>query len=156
MKHYGAKVAAIGLKRMLGRRSASVVDDPRVLSAPTQPYRVGSPYWKRGNGMLELPIQTTPGLRMPYIGTALTWGGPGFARWTTSQLKAQPLINLELHGIDVLDQNDGLQPLSAHQYDVRIPAHRKLSILTGVVQQLRGVGYAFERLDQVATTVGVR
>jgi peptidoglycan-N-acetylglucosamine deacetylase len=148
--YYAAKACAIGVKRLLGRRSASVVDTPSVLTAPTAPYRVGTPYWTKGNGVLELPIQTTPGLRVPYIGTFLTWGGMKFARWSTRQVSKKSFVNLELHGIDVLDRHDGLEPLVPHQYDVRIPTARKLEILTRVVLDLRERGFEFERLDGAA------
>ena len=66
------------------------------------------------------------------------------------QLVGQSLINLELHGIDVLDRNDGLEALAAHQYDVRVPLARKLSTLRDVVMQLKQSGYVFQRLDEVA------
>lgn len=148
--YYAAKACAIGIKRLLGRRSASVVDTPLVLTAPTSPYRVGTPYWSEGNGILELPIQTTPLLRVPYIGTFLTWGGMRFARWSTRQVSKGSFVNLELHGIDVLDRHDGLEPLVPHQYDVRIPKARKLEILSQVVLDLRASGFEFQRLDAAA------
>lgn len=151
--YYGLKVAAIGAKWVLGRTSASVVDTPRVLTAPTKPYRVGKPYWRVGQGMAELPIQTTPGLRIPYIGTFLTWGGERFARWATKRVSGLPFVNLELHGIDVLSRDDGLEALVPHQYDVRIPVHVKLGVLTAVVSELRRAGYSFCRLDEAARHV---
>lgn len=51
--------------RARGRESRSVVDDPRVLTAPIVPYRVGTPYWEFGEGLLEVPIQVTTGARLP-------------------------------------------------------------------------------------------
>jgi peptidoglycan-N-acetylglucosamine deacetylase len=154
--YYFAKAGAIAAKRLLGRRSASVVDTPRVLTAPRSPYRVGTPYWTEGNGILELPIQTTPGLRVPYIGTFLTWGGMRFARWATKSVSKSSFVNLELHGIDVLDRHDGLEPLVPHQYDVRIATARKLEILSRVVIDLRAAGFQFERLDTAAAAFGTR
>jgi peptidoglycan-N-acetylglucosamine deacetylase len=151
--YYGLKVAAIAAKRLLGRRSASVVDTPRVLTAPTTPYRLGRPYWTRGGGITELPIQTTPGLRLPYIGTFLVWGGERFARWATHRVSNLPFVNLELHGIDVLDRSDGLEALVPHQYDVRIAVEKKLRILTSIVSLLRRAGYSFCRLDEAAKRV---
>lgn len=151
--YYGLKVAAIWAKRLLGRKSASVIDDPRVLTAPTAPYRVAEPYWRRGSGLIELPIQTTPGLRVPYIGTFLTWWGQGFANWATRRVSKLPFVNLELHGIDVLDRNDGLEGLAPHQYDVRIPVTKKLRTLSSVVTQLQAAGYTFCRLDDAAERV---
>lgn len=151
--YYGLKVAAIAAKRLLGRKSASVIDSPMVLTAPVGPYRVGDPYWKRGDGLTELPIQTTPGLRVPYVGTFLTWWGNRFARWATRRVSTLPFVNLELHGIDVLDRNDGLERLAPYQFDVRIPVERKLATLSSVVTQLQAAGYSFCRLDEAAERV---
>ena len=62
--YWAAKGAAISAIRLRGRRSHSVLDTPRVLTAPTRPYRIGHPYWKEGGGLLELPIQVTRGARV--------------------------------------------------------------------------------------------
>lgn len=148
--YYAAKACAIGLKRLLGRRSSSVLDDPRVLGAPTAPYRVGRPYWTRGVGVLELPIQTTPGLRLPYIGTSVMGFGPSFARLLTAQLLGLPFVNLELHGVDFLGADDGVQALAAHQYDLRVPVSRKLEALDGALDRLVSEGYRVRTLSEVA------
>jgi peptidoglycan/xylan/chitin deacetylase (PgdA/CDA1 family) len=148
--YWGLKAAAMSMIRLRGRRSRSVLDTPRVLTAPRRPYRVGSPYWKKGNGPLELPIQVTRGLRLPFIGTALTMAGPAGARGLARMVIGEPLVNLELHGIDVLDERDGLAPLAAHQRDLKIPVARKLETLTAVVETLRDAGYSFVRLDEAA------
>lgn len=148
--YYGAKVLAIGLKRCLGRRSSSVVDDPRVLRAPTAPYRVGRPYWKRGVGMLELPIQITPGLRLPYIGTSLTLFGSLGSAWLTRQLARVPFVNLELHGVDFLGLEDGLRPLARHQYDLSLDVGSKLAALDAAIDVLEADGVRFQTLADVA------
>jgi len=152
--YWAAKAAAIGHIRARGRQSHSILDTPRVLTAPTQPYRIGAPYWSRGHGLLELPIQVTRGLRLPFIGTSLTLAGARVARRLTRMVIGDALVNLELHGIDVLDTNDGLQPLAGHQPDVKIPHARKLETLTIVVQTLREAGYRFVRLDEAASALG--
>lgn len=145
-----AKIAAIALR---GRASRSVVDTPRVLTAPTRPYRVGRPYWRRGDGTIELPIQVTRGPRLPFIGTALTLGGPSRARWLARACVGEPLVNLELHGIDVLDAGDGLEALRAHQPDVRVPVARKLASIEAALSVLRAAGYAFVTLEEAASRV---
>jgi peptidoglycan-N-acetylglucosamine deacetylase len=148
--YYGAKGAAIGGKALVGKRSASLVDDPRVLTAPIKPYRVGKPYWQRGHGLLELPIGVTAGLRLPFIGTSVMLAGPARAAWLTRQMVGQPLVNFELHGIDVLDRADGLEALVPLQPDVRIPLARKLQTLDRVVYTLKEAGYSFCTLAQAA------
>jgi peptidoglycan/xylan/chitin deacetylase (PgdA/CDA1 family) len=149
--YMAAKDAAIASYALLGRPSRSVVDTPAVLTAPTRPYRVGKPYWRRGKGLLELPIQVTRGLRLPYIGTFLMMGGVSGARFLTRGVLGEPLVNLELHGIDVLDaQDEGLSALAAHQRDLKVTVAQKLEILGEVVRMLRADGYAFVTLDEAA------
>lgn len=148
--YYLAKAAKLGTIRLRGRTSRSVLDRPSVLGAPTRPYRVGKPYWKRGGGLLELPIQVTRGPRLPFIGTTLTLAGAARARWLTRLVVGEPLVNLELHGIDVLDAGDDLEALRPHQVDVRVPVAAKLEALGAVVETLKVAGYSFVRLDEAA------
>jgi peptidoglycan-N-acetylglucosamine deacetylase len=149
--YFGAKSAAIGLYSLLGRPSRSIIDTPSVLRAPTRPYRIGKPYWTRGQGMLELPIQVTRGARLPYIGTYLMMAGPSGARALTKMVVGEPLVNLELHGIDVLDATEAdLAPLAKSQRDLHVSREKKRETLTAVVSMLRAEGYAFVTLDEAA------
>jgi peptidoglycan-N-acetylglucosamine deacetylase len=148
--YHAAKLVALAGQKLRGRVSRSIVDSPRVLGAPRTPYRVGQPYWRSGPGVLELPIQVTPRLRLPFFGTSLTLLGPELARRMAQQLLGQPLINLELHGVDLLDEHDHLQVLAQYQFDLRISLQRKWAVLTAVVAELRAGGYEFVRLDEAA------
>jgi peptidoglycan/xylan/chitin deacetylase (PgdA/CDA1 family) len=148
--YYAAKATAIGLIAARGRTSRSIVDTPRVLTAPTRPYRVGEPYWTEGRGMLEIPVQVTRGLRLPFIGTYVTMAGPTFARAFARMCVGEPLVNLELHGIDVLDATDGLSALLGHQPDVKVKKERKLAALDAVVDVFRRAGYAFTTMRDAA------
>jgi peptidoglycan/xylan/chitin deacetylase (PgdA/CDA1 family) len=148
--YYLAKAVKLGIIRIAGRRSRSIHDTPNVLLAPTSPYRIGLPYWTRGEGLLELPIQVTKGPRLPFIGTTLTAAGPRFARYLAKLVVGAPLVNLELHGIDVLDAHDGFPELRDHQLDTRIPHAHKLAALDAAIDELRHAGYAFVRLDEAA------
>ncbi len=148
--YYFAKAFALGAMRLAGRSSASVVDTPAVLRAPREPYRVGRPYWRRGDGLLELPIGVTR-LQLPFIGTSLVLGGPRGARALTRQMLGRPFINLELHGFDVADaEEDGLTALVPHRADLRVRASRKLEALSEVVRLLRAAGYALVTLREAA------
>jgi peptidoglycan/xylan/chitin deacetylase (PgdA/CDA1 family) len=151
--YYGAKSTVIGGMALVGRHSRSIIDTPLVLAAPTRPYRVGRPYWRRGEGMLELPIQVTRGLRLPYIGTYVTTGGVTAARALTRMCLGAGLINLELHGIDVLDEDDGLTELRPYQRDVRVKKEQKLEALHAVFDLLRSEGYSFVTLQAAAREV---
>lgn len=148
--YYVAKAALIGAKRLAGRRSSSIVSSPFVLAAPVVPYRVGQPYYRRGRGLLELPIAVTPWLRLPVIGTTLTSLGAPLARQLARRLVGMELVNLELHGIDLLDAADGLAALAPHQPDVRVALERKWETLVAVIAELRSAGYDFVRLDEAA------
>lgn len=148
--YYGAKAVALGLIGLRGGKSSSIVDDPRVLLAPTKPYRVGAPYWRKGAGFVEMPIQVTPRLRMPFFGTVISLGGVALATRMARSLVGQPLINLELHGVDLLDKTDGLQDLAKRQRDLRVPLSRKREALCAVVKVFRDAGYEFVQLQEAA------
>lgn len=149
--YFGAKAAAIGAIRARGRRSHSIVDDPRVLSAPADPYRVGRPYWRRGHGIAELPIGVSRGPRLPYIGTNVVLSGARGARLFTRAIVGRPLVNLELHGIDLADaEEDGLAFLAPHQLDLRRSAREKEAALRAALGELRGAGYCFVTLREAA------
>ncbi|GAC1352514.1 MAG: hypothetical protein NVS3B20_17950 [Polyangiales bacterium] len=151
--YMAVKDAAIIAYRALGRPSRSVIDHPRVLSAPIEPYRVGKPYWTRGRGLVEFPIQVTRTLRLPFIGTSLMLAGPDLARRLTRAVLGASFVNLELHGIDLLDHTDqGLSQLAASQRDLRIPRARKEATLAAVIETLRSAGYSFVTLDEAART----
>lgn len=152
--YYAAKAAAMGIIALRGRSSRSIVDHPRVLAAPRRPYMLGRPYASRGLGPVELPIQVTRWLRLPFIGTTLTLAGPRTARWLTHLVSGEPLVNLELHGIDLLDESDGLEALVHDQPDVKVPVVSKLATLSEVVGVLRREGYGFVRLDEAARHFG--
>ncbi|MEI8256908.1 MAG: polysaccharide deacetylase family protein, partial [Deltaproteobacteria bacterium] len=152
--YYGAKVGAIGVISLQGRRSRSIVDTPAMLRAPADPYRVGRPYWSRGlkgPGMLELPIGVTRGLRLPYISTTVMLAGPSRAQWLTRTMLGRPLVNLELHGTDLLGaKEDGLEALAAHARDLTVSVDRKIETLRVTVRQLQAAGYRFVTLLEAA------
>jgi hypothetical protein len=111
---------------------------------------VGRPYWRKGSGLLELPVQVTRGPRLPFIGTSVTLGGPRVAAMLAKMCEGEPLVNLELHGIDVLDASDGLEALRPFQKDVRVPAARKMAAVGAAIEELRKAGYAFVTLREAA------
>lgn len=151
--YWAAKLAAMSAIRLRGRRSSSILDTPAVLTAPADPYLAGRPYWRRGSqgGLVELPIGVTRGARLPFIGTALALAGPRGARLLTRMVSGRPLVNLELHGVDVLGAEvDGLAPLARYQPDLRVPVERKLQTLRTVVDTLRKDSYRFVTLFEAA------
>lgn len=153
--YYAAKAAAIGLYGLRarlgrGRPSQSVVDDPRVLRAPANPYRVGRPYWSRGSGLQEFPIGVTRGVRLPFIGTNVCLAGERGAALFARGMVGRPVVSLELHGIDLADADaDGLQSLREHQPDLRRSAAFKESSLRAALRTLADAGYRFVRYDDL-------
>ncbi len=150
--YYGAKALVMGALRLRGRTSASVLDTPRVLAAPTRPYRPGRPFFRAGRrALVELPIQVTPGLRLPFIGTSLALAGPRAARLLAEVCRSEPLVNLELHGIDFLDESDGLAHLVPHQHELRFPLARRLDALSAALSVFTKRGARFVTLEEAAT-----
>jgi peptidoglycan-N-acetylglucosamine deacetylase len=148
--YFAAKAARLLRMRLTGRTSRAILDTPRVLRAPSVPYRIGRPYWAPGDGLLELPIQVAGPLRVPFIGTSLSLLGPSAARLLARSLVGVPLVNLELHGMDFLEARDVPPSLRDVQPDLRVPVARKLETFAAVLQLLRGQGYATVRLDEAA------
>jgi peptidoglycan-N-acetylglucosamine deacetylase len=154
--YYGAKTIVIGTMRLLGRTSASIIDTPRVVVAPSRPYRPGKPWFGAGHrSLVELPIQVTPRLRFPFIGTFIGLGGPAASRVLARACANEPLVNLELHGIDFLDASDGLEHLVSYQSELRVPLQRRLDALSAVVDELRAHGASFVRLDEAVDLLHV-
>lgn len=151
--YYAAKALAIGGIALRRRKSHSIIDDPRVLGASADPYRVGKPYHRKGAGLLELPIGVTQDKtgRLPFIGTSLALAGERGAAWLTRRIVGRPLVNLELHGIDLCDAAaDDLQFLAPHQPDLRRTLDHKRRALESAIWVLRGAGYRFVTLAEAA------
>src|SRR5687768_3052087 len=151
--YYAAKGVAMLASRLRGRKSNAIVAPPHALRAPTRPYRVGRPFSSVGAGLRELPIQVTPKVRLPYIGTSLVLAGPDGARLLTRTLLREPFVNLELHGFDFLGLEDGLGALAAHQPDAKLSLDRKLASLGAAVELLARHDFSFVRLDAAASAL---
>jgi hypothetical protein len=149
--YYGAKALVMGALGVIGRTSASVLDTPRVLTAPARPYRPGRPWYRRGRrSFVELPIGVTRRLRLPFIGTSIALAGERGARWLAEGCADEPLVNLELHAIDFLGAEDGLEHLGPHQPELGVPLARRMAALSAAVSTIARRGARFVRLDEAA------
>lgn len=151
--YYGAKASAMTLLSAMGRTSRSILDNPRVLMAPADPYRVGASYRERGHGLIELPIGVTRDatLRLPFIGTYVALASERVATWLTRGIVGRPHVNLELHGIDLADRHDDrLDFLAPMQMDLRKSATEKRRSLAASVRTLRAANYDFVTLEEYA------
>lgn len=152
--YFAAKASVLAWMRLRGRVSASVIDRPAVLLAPRAPYRPGRPYHARSGRarrFLELPIQVTPLLGFPVIGTSVGRAGALGARILARSCAGSPLVNLELHGMDFLETEDiAPHPLTALQPELRAPLAARLDRLTVFVEELRARGFTFVTLAEAA------
>jgi len=127
--YYLAKAGVMAALEVLRRPSRSILDSPRVLLAPTGPYRpsLSAPYRPGLARLVELPMAVAPFTRLPFIGTFATVAPWLLVEATFRTLRAQAHFNFELHAIDVLDESDGIPAqLVAQQRDLKIKASQKV------------------------------
>lgn len=161
--YYLTKAAALAWLGLTGRRSASILGDPRMLAAPAVPYRPGGHGFRRRRpgepaaAPLELPIAVIPGLRLPLIGQTLFLLGPTVFRSLLPLLaRTRPHLNLELHGIDGLGLvEDGLPPQLSAQPDLRLSCEAKLRTLRAVLAAI-GCRFRFVTLAEAAARFAER
>jgi len=138
--YYLAKASVMAAQRLSGRISRAILDTPRVLAAPRHAYRPDriEPYSRGDGAVLELPIATTPVSRVPFIGTFAVALPLVVVRTTYLSMRGEPFFNFELHGVDVLDEADGIpRELADRQRDLRVPVSRKMARLSRVFGWLR-------------------
>ncbi len=162
--YYAPKALTIALLRLRaalgrGRESRSLVDDPRVLLAPADPYfpadRAGA-YFRRGprGGLVEVPIGVTRGAHLPFIGTSVVLAGRRGARLLARQMVGRPVVVLELHGIDLADASaDGLEWLAPRQPDLARTLEAKRAALEAAIEVLAANGYRFVTTLEAALSV---
>jgi peptidoglycan-N-acetylglucosamine deacetylase len=152
--YYLAKAAVMGMIRVAGRRSGSILGSPKVLGAPHEPYHpaVGAPYRRGDLPIVELPIAVTPWLRLPVIGTTLVMAPEWLRRRLVAGALSTRFFNLELHGIDLADAEADAFPavLVGKQPDLRVPLARKLAALEATLEQARSAGASFLPLADAA------
>jgi hypothetical protein len=153
--YYALKAAALGALALRGRHSASILGDPRVLLAPTEPYRPGDRWYERGSrSLVEIPIRVTRVVRAPVFGGSISLSGPSGARLLVRACGAPACFNLELHALDFLDAADGLADLAPHQPELRIPLARRRASLDAAMRELARARYRFATLEQAAIDLG--
>jgi len=144
--------------RLVGRRSRSILDSPRVLGAPRAPYRpaAGAPYAKGTLDIVELPMAVTPIARLPVIGTSLRDGAgvaaapprdDGAARASSQPRAARHRFSPTPRPTRSRRARSRAQP------DLRRPLAHKLAALEETLVAARAAGARFARLDDVAAGV---
>jgi peptidoglycan-N-acetylglucosamine deacetylase len=127
--YYAAKAVALGLHGLSRRRSQSILGG------------VGQLFARRGphlrDGVRELPVATVPLLRGPVIGTVVLAVPDALARLLARAAFARGHLNLEMHGIDLLDRTDGVPPALARlRPGLAIPATEKVRRLRALLRAL--------------------
>ena len=129
-----AKAAFIALYRAQGRPSGSIPEWPNVWFGKRTPYidRLSD-----GRALVELPIATLPGTRLPYIGTSLiAMGSLGFDA-VSPLLARSDWLNFECHAIDLTDHvGDEIPARLAVQPDQRVPLAKQWPLLVRALESL--------------------
>ena len=142
------KTMVIGGQRVIGRKSASIIGDLRMLLAPQIPYypQLGSVHRKRmkrmthDNALIHYPISVLYGY--PLIGTAFT-ASPKWLLHGVQQMinRSKHHLTIEFHGVDLLSfSEDRLPSIFKSQVDLMIPLSRKKDHLNLMLNTLHSWG----------------
>jgi len=138
--YYAAKAAVMGALAILGRPSRAMLDTPKVLLAPRDPYfpNPEDPYRRGAGKMIELPIATSGIARMPFIGTLVATLPPGPVRSLYRSIRQSKFFNFELHAVDLLDSSDGIPAeLARHQRDLTVSGEVKVARLRELFRMMK-------------------
>ena len=150
--YYLAKAGIMGLMRLRGKISKSVLGHPACLLAPRHPYAASltEPYRvAKGMGFREFPISVLGGI--PLIGTAFTaLGSLASLGVVKAAARTHSHLTLEFHAADLLSiDEDGLPKTLSVQPDLRISWKKKYTNFASLLKRL-GTSAQFERLDVIA------
>ncbi len=129
-----AKRLKIGALQLQGRRSTNARSGLGGALGRRAPYRPDC-----APGLIEAPIATTRTLRLPVTGSSLLNLGAGwFRRRLPGVLRSSPLINLELHAVDLVGVvEDRVHPSLAVRPDPgRMSLARKAATLESCIDLL--------------------
>ncbi|MBM4355014.1 MAG: hypothetical protein FJ109_14715 [Deltaproteobacteria bacterium] len=112
------KYAVLATLAVRGRKSGSIWGNPGNFLGPRRPYV--------RNGLTVLPCATTPGLRLPVLGTSLSTAPEPLFRYMLSSLRAERFAAIEFHAVDLMElAGDALPAPLAAQKDLHVPLARK-------------------------------
>ena len=145
--YFALRATAIGFHALQKRKSRSLPGDLRQFIARRDSYhpRRGQLH-RAGRGaqarkIRELPIATTPLLRLPFIGTNISISPKSVNKMLALWQRLSPApIHLELHAADFIDHTDGVAPqLAQHQADLRIDARHKIDKIYSIISYLKKI-----------------
>ena len=136
--YQGLKASVMGLLSLTGKKSGASLGDFRESLAPGRPYRPdpAKPYLEGTGPLLELPISSVLGA--PLTGALIALAGPPLAGRIAALCARRGFVNLELHGIDLMDiEADALDPaLGSVQRDLHIPWQRKAQAFSAFFERM--------------------
>ena len=92
------------------------------------------PCWAK----VTFPVTVDPLTRFPFLGTFVVTLPARLVFTLYRSVARQPFLNLELHGIDLIDASDGSGPaLAKAQRDLRVPAGEKMARLGELIRRIR-------------------
>jgi len=152
--YYSAKTVIMAGYQVVGRTSRSILGTPGVMRAPSVPYRAGTPFYTRGNGIREIPIGVAGPARIPFFGTSILLAGQWLYRYMTASMMSREFINVELHGMDLGDAvGDGLEYLAKHQPDLRLSLDYRIQRYEHMIDMFRENGYEFVTLKEAVSRI---
>jgi hypothetical protein len=161
--YYMAKACVLGVMKLRGKKSQSILGHPSILLAPRLPYRASghNPYRRASlkeesivSSLPHFPISTHWGI--PLIGTAFTalgqWSLP-VCRHAASTLKQGQHLTLEFHAADLLSlADDALDPLLESQFDLKVSVDQKYGLFKEILSIFKQHAQPL-RLDQHSLTI---
>ena len=152
--YYLAKASILGLMKLRGKSSQSILGHPSILFAPRKPYlaHMDHPYQRASlsaQSFPHFPISTWWGF--PLIGTAFT----ALGRWSVplcnriaNGLKSGQHLTLEFHAADLLSlADDQLDSILESQFDLKVSVQEKFDLFKEILTIFKKSAHPV-RLDQ--------
>lgn len=143
--YYLGKLGVLGVRRLLGRRSASQTDGARSFLGPA------AVHYLPEFGLWEVPISVSRTLRLPLTGTFLLGDSPPMmtrlqAKMLRREAASTRHLHLELHAIDLADpEGDGIEAeIVKRQRELATPLERRSDRLAKLLEA-RGGGIPIAR-----------
>jgi len=137
-----AKWGVMASMLLRGKRSQAIWGNPSMMFASRAPHHRRS--------ILEMPITVLPGIRFPFIGTTLAMMGTKGYRLTKPFLSRAKFLNLEFHGIDLIDStDDGIDEVLLAQNDLKISLDSKMDTFSAVLADV-AQGWDVQTLEELA------
>lgn len=140
--YFFAKLAVMVFHLFKGRSSHSILKPFEMVFSPRFCYRQSRFFpWIRGSSIPEIPCSVMPVIRLPVIGTSITFLPEWLLRIMLKSIMDYPVVSLEFHAIDMLGgKEDELEFLSRYQPDLNVSVKEKKSKIKWFIETLLDVG----------------